>query len=178
MGIMKSDDDYLPKIFLSDSEKKQILNLQPYIGIHFGASNSLRQFDLNEAVDLVRKILSTYSLPKIIFIDKNYKHMQTIIEKFSSTEIIFWEGSLRDFIVKLSRCNLFFCMDSGPAHIASALGVSTVVFYGPGDHRYVHPLGNSYKIISHDNLLCKPCDQVKCTNNTYKACLKNFISFI
>lgn len=36
----------------------------------------------------------------------------------------------------VQRCSLAVCNDTGPRHIAAALGVPTVTFFGPTDHRW------------------------------------------
>ena len=46
-----------------------------------------------------------------------------------------WRGGLRELIVMMSRAKHIYAMDSGPAHIAAALGVPTTVFFGPRQTR-------------------------------------------
>ncbi|RKY71594.1 MAG: hypothetical protein DRQ14_07100, partial [Candidatus Latescibacterota bacterium] len=56
----------------------------------------------------------------------------------------------------LKKCCLFIGNDSGPAHMAGALGVPTFVLFGPTKASKNIPLGASVRAIS-KNLPCSPC---------------------
>ncbi len=51
----------------------------------------------------------------------------------------------------LSRCDLFIGGDTGPLHLAAALGCRTVAIYGPSDPVRVAPVGEGH------TMLKKPC---------------------
>ena len=65
----------------------------------------------------------------------------------------------------LSRLQLFLCNDSGPMHIAAALGVKLIALYGPGNYVNWHPLseGSKISVIRHP-VKCGPCFAVNCSN--------------
>ena len=46
--------------------------------------------------------------------------------------------------------------DSGPAHLAAALGVRVIVLFGPTDPRQWGPLGGHHRVVRR-NLSCMPC---------------------
>jgi ADP-heptose:LPS heptosyltransferase len=61
----------------------------------------------------------------------------------------------------LERCDLFVGNDSGPMHIAAAMGVPVVAIFGPSNSQawgpYTPPLEDSkHRIVSRD-LPCMPC---------------------
>lgn len=49
---------------------------------------------------------------------------------------------LRQMMALLAKCDLLVCNDSGPMHIAGALGVPTVAVFGSGINRLFAPLGD------------------------------------
>lgn len=51
------------------------------------------------------------------------------------------DGSLRDAIALVTLCTAFVGHDSGPMHIASALGVPVVGIFAPGEPRRTFPQG-------------------------------------
>jgi ADP-heptose:LPS heptosyltransferase len=65
--------------------------------------------------------------------------------------------SLVDLVSATAAVDAFIGNDSGPAHIAAALGVPTVSIFGPSDPRRFAPLGSHARVI-HRNI-CKymPC---------------------
>jgi len=63
----------------------------------------------------------------------------------------------------IEASNLFLGNDSGPTHMASALGVPIVAFFGPSDPSVWGPLGENARVVVNSPLLeCQPCDQKKC----------------
>ncbi len=67
----------------------------------------------------------------------------------------------------LRKCDLFIGNDSGPAHMAAALGVETYVIFGPTRVKKNKPLGKKVTVIN-KNLPCSPCQYTerwqKCTD--------------
>jgi heptosyltransferase-2 len=69
--------------------------------------------------------------------------------------------SLRDFIDMAAACRLFLTNDSGSMHVASALGVPTVVVFGPTDEHATGPAGHAYAIVR-EPVECAPCHRREC----------------
>ena len=57
---------------------------------------------------------------------------------------------------RIAEVRIFVGVDSGPAHIAAASGVSTVVLFGPTSKRRWGPLGGSHQVVDL-GLDCAPC---------------------
>jgi heptosyltransferase II len=57
---------------------------------------------------------------------------------------------LRELIALIERCSVLICNDSGPMHIAGALGVPTVAIFGSGVSQWFAPLGHGHEILSPD----------------------------
>jgi ADP-heptose:LPS heptosyltransferase len=55
---------------------------------------------------------------------------------------------LRQMIALLAECDLLVCNDSGPMHIAAALGVPTVAIFGSGITRLFAPLGDQHEAVT------------------------------
>lgn len=66
--------------------------------------------------------------------------------------------SLRATAARISCMNLFISNDTGPMHMAVALGVPTVALHGPSNVRKYGPWGESVQVVS-SHLPCSPCPQ-------------------
>src|SRR5262249_20880563 len=66
------------------------------------------------------------------------------------------ETTLEQFIELAARCELFLTNDSGAMHIASALGVPTVVIFGATDDVATGPTGPHSRVVR-ENVECSPC---------------------
>lgn len=71
----------------------------------------------------------------------------------------------------LQRCQLVVSNDSGPMHLAAAVGAKIVALFGPGDYNRIHPYGNPNKfVIVTKKVDCAPCYKTKCKDH---RCMKN-----
>jgi heptosyltransferase-2 len=61
----------------------------------------------------------------------------------------------------LAHLDLFVTNDSGPMHLAAALGVPCVALFGPTDRRRTAPSGEGHTVIDLD-LWCSPCFRKRC----------------
>ncbi len=61
--------------------------------------------------------------------------------------------------------------DSGPAHIAAAYGVPTLVLFGATDPARTAPQGKRVKILRAQNIACSPCLKRVCHNPETMACM-------
>ena len=64
--------------------------------------------------------------------------------------------SLETLIGILAESSLMITNDSGPMHIAAALGVPTVAVFGPTDEKATGPIGAHTRIVKHA-VECSPC---------------------
>lgn len=61
----------------------------------------------------------------------------------------------------ISRCSLFVTNDTGPMHVADAVGTPMVAIFGPTDWIVTPPFGKSHTIVRHD-IECSPCLKRTC----------------
>ncbi len=63
---------------------------------------------------------------------------------------------LAEFIEMAAACEIYLTNDSGPMHIASALGVPTVAIFGATDDRATGPTGLHARVVR-EPVECSPC---------------------
>ena len=68
----------------------------------------------------------------------------------------------QDLGALLSRCALLVSNDSGPKHLAVALGIPTVTIFGPTHPATWHPLDGPHAAISAEGLECLHCNETEC----------------
>jgi heptosyltransferase-2 len=64
--------------------------------------------------------------------------------------------SISEFIELAAACDVFLTNDSGPMHIASALGVPTVAVFGATDDEATGPTGDQSRVLR-EPVECSPC---------------------
>jgi lipopolysaccharide heptosyltransferase II len=70
---------------------------------------------------------------------------------------------LADLAALLSLCDLVVTNDTGPMHLAGAVGTPTVSLWGPSDPQEVRQLGAPDRRVTGAALPCKPCRRNHCT---------------
>jgi heptosyltransferase II len=73
------------------------------------------------------------------------------------------QTSLPQLLRLLASCTLMLSTDSGPAHLANAVGTHTIVLFGAGNENITAPYNPNKTIIRLGQLPCEPC-----VNNTCK----------
>jgi ADP-heptose:LPS heptosyltransferase len=72
------------------------------------------------------------------------------------------DGNLVDLAALLARCTLYVTGDTGPMHLAAAVGTPVVAVFGPSDPRRYAPLVSRRRIVQiHDTLPCAPCNKIR-----------------
>lgn len=76
-------------------------------------------------------------------------------------------GSLqvRELLALIASCDIFLGNNSGPLHLAGAMGVPTVSLIGPTDPARFSPRGPADRVIRHE-VSCAPCGRGRCWHHT------------
>ncbi len=70
-----------------------------------------------------------------------------------------------------ARCAVVITNDSGPMHVAAAVGTPVVAIFGPTDPALTGPYGKHH-IVLRSGIPCSPCFKDYCTNNLQMECMK------
>ena len=79
---------------------------------------------------------------------------------------------LRVLIALLKKIDLFVTLDSGPMHLAAALGTPLVALFGPTDPRLNGPYGAGGTILRVP-LPCSPCLKRRCQIQDDRLCMRS-----
>lgn len=70
--------------------------------------------------------------------------------------------SLTELAGALRSCDLLVTNDTGPMHLAVALGTAVLALWGPGDPGQTRPLGRRVRVLGRFDLPCVPCVKNVC----------------
>ena len=109
----------------------------------------------------------------IIFIGAPKEHgvVEEVIKNMKNKAYNFCgKTTLKELGALIENTDIFISNDSGPAHLAAALGVNTFVIFGPTSADRTSPRGKAVKIVQ-KTLDCElPCYNLDCKDNT---CMKD-----
>ena len=99
--------------------------------------------------------------------DSELAELQNIKRRVSGLLTIWSRSSLREFVALLAQVDLVIGGDTGPVHIAAALGTPTVSCYRATDRLRNGPRGARHAILQ-SPMRCSPCLRKDCPDN--EAC--------
>jgi ADP-heptose:LPS heptosyltransferase len=70
--------------------------------------------------------------------------------------------TLRQLGALLKKCSIVVSNDSGPLHIAAALGTPVLGIYGPTDPLLQGPFGDNHVVVRNEGLDCLGCNLTSC----------------
>jgi heptosyltransferase-2 len=161
------------RIHLSDDEKtwalKKLDSLglggQRYlIGIAPGAAFGPAKRWLPERFGaLADRLIGALGADVLIFGSEAEKPLaEEIAHAMKHTPIVLaGETSLRELLSLMAGCRLMVANDSGPMHLAAAMGIPLIAIFGSTDERATGPLGTRVRIVRKP-VECSPCGRREC----------------
>lgn len=123
------------------------------IVIHAGSSRPLTRWDLSHFATVAARLAATH---EVAWIDRPETTAVSLAPGIARVD----PQSLGELTTLLSRASLFLGNNSGPMHLANALGTPGVVVTGPTAHGwnpYWHH--DRWTVLRPENLPCAPCER-------------------
>ncbi|RKU26016.1 hypothetical protein C6497_14630 [Candidatus Poribacteria bacterium] len=175
-----AEDRHL-EIYLHESERTKACQLFKHegindgdltIGLFPGAGWKLREWMPERFAKIADRLVTNFKAQVVLFGGPNDVTLVNHIANTMDELAINFAGklNLRELSSCIEKCDLFISNDTGPMHIATAVGTQTVALFGPGNHIRFQPIGDNHTLIRYD-VPCSPCKQFtdKCKDN---ICMK------
>lgn len=155
LGI--SDAPRLPKLITRPEDDRTIDALlrkakaesgTPLVGLFPGAGHPGRRWPLERFAELADFLIRNDAVRPVLFIGPEERDsVQRARQLFPKTTVILEKLTIRQFAAAQARLAVFVSNDTGPVHIAAAVGTPIVVLIGRATpHAYV-PLATSQRLI-------------------------------
>ncbi len=139
-----------------------------YVGIQMGASTVHKQWFLESWITLGKKLLADGCVKIVLTGSPSERGMAEELERaLGSERVLNMAGkmNLRGSAALVGCLDLLITPDTGPLHVAAALGVPTVCFFGPTPSKGANP---NFDVEIHKFIqkpkTCEPCISKKCKN--------------
>ena len=137
------------------------------IGFHLGASQELRSWPVASFARLGDRLSESLKARILLTGSGSEEKLGKEFESVAAFKAINLIGktSLREAAALLKRCSLLITNDTGPLHMATAVGTTAIaMFLAHACFRETGPYGENHYAIE-ANISCLPCGHgVKCTN--------------
>lgn len=168
------------KTFAFSIQLKYPFQKEGYIVVNINSEASSRRLTVEKAVELLGLLRRSVS-EKIVLIGapKEEAFVHEVLKKLPGTNIENKAGktNLSQLVQLLASAKLLLTTDSGPAHLANALGTYTVVLFGAGNEKETAPYNKNLRtIIRLGQLSCEPCEKNVCVRYGTPQCLERLDS--
>lgn len=145
-----------PRLFVTETEltqaKERLRSLgwdgeKPILGVHPFSSVPHKEWGLRNFAELINSLREDWEFVPVIFGSVGERERANQLIQMTQAILAAGALSLREFIAAVTWCEIFVGGDSGPVHIAAALGIPTIALFGPTDPKRFGPLGESVVII-------------------------------
>ncbi len=172
-GASRVDTTQEPRLHVSDEARQEAKRKLARFGIEEGA----KMVALNPGATNSRaKQWQTERFARVADIFAERDGFKTVIigaasdreaaeavarEMRSHTAVLAGETTVAELKALLACSSLVISNDTGPAHVSAALGVPTVVIFGPTEHFATRPLSPVASVVRHP-VDCSPCMLREC----------------
>ena len=172
-GVKEANGSYAYSVSPEDLEKAdKILRRagggnRRMLALNTGGNWDAKKWAGSNFVELAKKILNRFDDVEIMFTGA-IKDMITTQEMVSSIAdarcyTVAGKTGLNELAALFRKCELVISADSGPLHLASATGVTTIGLYGPTSRNITGPRGEGKNIVISKDIDCEvPCYVSEC----------------
>jgi heptosyltransferase-2 len=164
-GAQRAPNAEFPRLKVTESERQWaeeflltqgVSSSHVLVGVHPGASVPGKRWPLERFRDATHFVAQQPGVRALVFVDPSgYGAVLGEADGAISAKL-----DLRRMMALLERCDILLCNDSGPMHLAGALGVPTVAVFGSGIPRLFAPLGDGHELVTanHEGGSARPYD--------------------
>lgn len=158
---------------------------RPLVAMHAGASGkgAIKRWSDDKYAGLVRRLVDSDYQTLLLWGSPQEKAEaeairaaalgETSEEREDAVLIPVKRADFAGLSALFSQCDAVVGVDTGPVHLANALGVPVVGVYGPRTPAIYRPWHPGGRIISkNDEADCPPCDAYRCVNPKGRVCLE------
>ncbi|MEO6693762.1 MAG: glycosyltransferase family 9 protein [Ignavibacteria bacterium] len=151
--------------FANEYIKINNLDSKKIIGISKTGGWESKRYKVNDYIELINNLNELYDVNFILIWGnekekENCEYIQSKIAKGNA--FIIPDSPIRYLGAIIKKCDLVIGNDSGPLHIAVAVGVPTLGIYGPTNPSLQGPYGENNLSVVNEKLDCLYCNLLDC----------------
>jgi len=139
---------------------------KPLVAIHPTTSQPFKLWDSGNYAKVADKLLTDGVAQVLITCGPGERDaaQQVVAQMQQPPPPLVQTGSLREYAWLVKQADVYFGGDTGPMHIASAMGTPIVALFGPTTPTIDAPYRQPYRAL-HKDLPCSPCNERRCGRN-------------
>ena len=159
----------LPLLVLPDSARERVEHRlgrqtgRPMAGVHVSGGRLVKQWDPARFADVAARLVKNDGARILLTGSAADRPMVDQVKAVLNADDVIdvaGDASLLELAALIERCDVFVTGDTGPMHVAAAVGTPIVAVFGPSEPRRYAPTGPTDRVIRID-LPCSPCNRIR-----------------
>jgi ADP-heptose:LPS heptosyltransferase len=144
---------------------------EPYAVLRPGASQANKRWPVAHFAAVARWLREAHGLATLVNLGPGDEQIEgEVRQHFADTSIIVDDLDLRGLTALLAGSCLFLGNDTGPTHIAAALGKKSVVIFGASDSKVWSPWKTEHRLVE-NRFPCRQCPRGRCVSLASSQCI-------
>jgi lipopolysaccharide heptosyltransferase II len=146
----------------------------PLIALNPGASHQVNRWSTDHFAALADMLAQRLDARVIITGGPEDVMLAEEIAAKAGSKPLFLAGkaSLLQLGALLAQCDVLVSGDTGPLHLATAVGLPVIALFGAADPARTGPVGDGHIVLQAEKVPCVPCRSRTCNNPRYLECME------
>ncbi len=170
LGVARRDSE--PALPVSEPERARALArcaalgaAQPRVLIHPGGHYESQRWPAERFAEVISRLTESLGAACLVASGPDEEELSRRIVEATPDALPLGPLGVRELVALISVADLFLGNNSGPLHIAAALGVPSLSLAGPTDLRRFAPRGPAARVTTRA-VSCSPCGRGRCWHHT------------
>jgi len=149
----------------------------PLIALNPGASHPIKQWGSGQFAALADILFRELAANIIIVGGSDDIPLSEEIARHTASKPLLLAGKL-DLLqlgAVLEQCDVLVSGDTGPMHVATAVGTRVAGLFGSTDPARTGPVGRGHRVIQAEGVPCVPCRSLTCQSVVYRECMEKIL---
>jgi lipopolysaccharide heptosyltransferase II len=156
--VAQNDDEFAARLF-RDAD----LDGRFVVSLNTGGGWESKRWGIEKFAELGDAIASEYGARIVVVWGPGERpNAVRLSELMKAPSVLIPETDLKQLAAILRRCTAMVTNDSGPMHIAAAMGVPLVAIFGPTNPEFQGPVGTRHEIVQNNGIVCLGCNFTRC----------------
>lgn len=162
------------ELWAAELLKKEGLSGRQLVALNLGASHPVNRWPVEKFAELAGRLTQMPGVALLFVGGSSDRELSDAVMGRLTTPVIDLVGhtSLLQLGAVLRKCSLLVSGDTGPMHLATAVGTRVIALFGAADPERTGPVGAGNRVIQSKNLACVPCRSRKCINTHNMECME------
>lgn len=136
---------------------------QPLVGLHASGGRAIKQWEPDRFAEVAARLIAERQATIVLTGSAGDRALVDLVKRrLPDASVVDLGGDvdLLTLAATIARLDLFLTGDTGPMHLAAAVGTPIVAIFGPSDPARYAPRGPHDRIVRVD-LPCSPCNRIR-----------------